>query len=337
MTSFFDFARDVVYAPGMTCVYDQLLDGVFAHRWKGYPFRKQVFGSKLYDAPAAVMENIFRGETERTATLYAEPERFLRENGGAVKYDVLAIESRWLGCGDYFFDQMDWNDLRVRLEPYRERRLVFLDCQYPHYGYLQNIRLLRTLSSEELQYQRRWQTARQCLLEIFARFAQFRYISVDSLAAYQGYQTACMDQPDHYTPAFRETFKSLLVAHSEERQFNNTRGFVAVEDIVAERSSEIELVGKLRETFKRGETILKLRVRVKADDPLLCDTEMILAWVAQVDGAIAWRQNFTLDAVGCIRPILNVVDDNSNTIVLKSFDDMIKIATFGRYEFVLTR
>lgn len=337
MISFFDFDRDIVYAPGMTCVFDQLFDGIFTHRWKVYPFRKRELGFRLYDKPAVVIENLFRGESERSATLFAEPERFLQENGRAVVYDVLAVESRWLSYNEYFFEKMNWNDLRARLEPFRDRRLVFLDCQYPHYGYLQNIRLLRTLTHEELQHQSNWQTSRHRLLDIFTRFAQFRYISVDALAGYHGYRNACMDQPDHYTPDFREIFKSLLASHSDEQQFSNIRGFVAVEDAVTDRESEIELIEGMRETFKAGEVIMKLNIRVKSDDPLMCDTEMIATWVAQVDGHIAWRQNFTLDTVGIIRPILNASDINNNKIVLKSFDDMIKIATFGRYEFILAQ
>jgi hypothetical protein len=64
---------------------------------------------------------------------------------------------------------------------------------------------------------------------------------------------------------------------------------------------------------------------------------MIATWVALVDGTIAWRQNFTLDAARVIRPIMNAVDDNNNEIVLKSFDDLVKISTFGRYEFLVNR
>lgn len=334
MSSFFDFDQDVIYSPGMTCVYDQLFDGVFT-RWKAYPFRQRELGFRLYDEPAVVIENLFRGETEQSAMLFAEPERFLRENGEAVEYDVLVVESRWLSYGSFFFEQLNWDDLHTRLKPYHDQRLVFLDCHYPHYGYLQNIHLLRKLTREELHYHYSWQTARHRLLEIFTHFSQFRYISLDALTAYQGYRTACMDQPDHYTPSFRETFKSLLVSHSDERQLSNIRAFVAVEDTLRDRESEIELIEGMHGTFKAGEVILKLRIRIKANDPLLCDTEILARWISQVDGVITWRQNFTVDAVGIIHPILSASDENNNKNLLKSFDDLVKISTFGRYEFTV--
>jgi hypothetical protein len=337
MNSLFHFENDVVYAPGMTCVYDQLFDGLFHQRWKAYPFRKQELGFELYADPVTVIENLFCGETKMSAQLFAEPERFLAENGAVIEYDVLAIESRWLSYREHLFDDLDWGDLASRLVQFHDRRVVFVDCHYPHFGYLQNIQLVRSLTQEELRHQRDWQTARQQFLEILARSHRFRYISVDALAAYDGYRTACMDQPDHYTPPFRETFKSLLTVDSEEKHFSNTRGFVTVEEAVAGHESEIELINGLGESFHDGDVILKLRIRVKSEDPLCCDNEMIATWIARTSGKIEWRRNFAVNSSRMIHPVLNLVDGTNNGIVLKSFDDLVKIATFGRYEFVLTR
>jgi hypothetical protein len=179
--------------------------------------------------------------------------------------------------------------------------------------------------------------SRRHLLEIFTDFNYFRYISVDALAAYQGYQTACMDQPDHYQLSFRETFKNLLESYSEDRHYSNVLGFVSVENMVTDRESEIELIEGMRETFKAEEVILKLRIRVKANDPILCDTEIRAIWISQVEGTIAWRQNFRVNKDSIIHHILNASDQNNNKTLLKSFDDLIKISTFNRYEFTVLR
>lgn len=338
MSNFFDFDHDIVYAPGATCVYNQLFHGAFRHPWKAYQFLKLERGFRLYDEPATVIGNLFRGETERSASLFAEPDRFLTENAdGPVTYDLLAVESRWLTYGAHLFDRLDWADLAARLRPFHDRRLVFIDCDYPHYGYLQNIRLVRQISADELEDQRRWQDARHRLLEVFSAFRQFRYLAVEAVVAYHGYRDACMDQPDHYTPAFRDRFRQQLLSHSEDRQLTNTLAFVAVEDAVTGRETEIELIAGMAPTFRSGDTVLKLRVRIKPEDPLQCDTEMIATWTARTDGVLAWRQNFTVDAERMVRPIDDGINDNNPRIVLKSFDDLIKISTLGQYEFVLTR
>jgi hypothetical protein len=337
MSSFFDFQNNIVYAPGMTCVYNQLFDGVFTNPWKAYIFKPLELGFQLYDKPAIVIENLFKGETECSATLFAEPERFLEENGKKVEYDILVIESRWLFYKNFFFEQLDWNELRDRLILYFDRPLVFLDCYYPHYGYLQNIHLIRQLSEDELNEHYSWQTARHNLLKLFRQFNYFRYISVDALAAYHGYQNACADQPEHYTTNFRESFKNLLVSYSEEQHLHNVIEFRFLENLVAEQDSEIKLLQGMNDSFKAEEIILKLRVQVTPNDPLLCETEMIAIWISEVDGEIHWRQNFTIDRQGFIHPKLNASDETNNKIILKSFDDLVKISTFGRYKFILNR
>jgi hypothetical protein len=337
MTSFFNFNQDIVYAPGMTCVYDQLFDGIFSNRWKAYPFRQPELGFKLYDAPAIVIENLFDGEVQKTSTLFANPSQFLEENLRKVDFDVLAIESRWLFYESFLFKNIDWNDLQQRLRKYHDVRIIFIDCYYPHYGYLQNINLLRRISREELNYHFSWQTSRHKLLEILICFEQFRYVSVDMMTAYEGYRFACMDQPDHYTANFRETFKRQLLSHSDERVFSNIGAFNTVQGILSVDQSEIELIEGMNNTFQEGDTILKLRVKVKLDDPLMCDTEMILIWISLVDGVINWRKNYTLNPKGKITPIINDSDENNNKILIKSFDDLIKISTFGLYKFSLIR
>lgn len=334
MNSFFNFDTDVVYAPGISCVYNQLFDGVFATPWKAYPFRQSNLNFNLYDKSEVVIENFFKGETTLTSTLYTNSQQFLRENGKLVEYDILAIESRWLSHGN-LFEGLDWKNLAVRLEPFSNKRLIFLDCQYPHYGYLQNINLLRELSAEELQRQHISQMIRHRFLKILTKFTHFRYVSIDALAAYHGYQNSCMDQPDHYTPEFRDEFKNLFKTHSDEKIMNNVRSFVFIEETVSRQESEIEFIEGLHHSFKSGEIILKLKVRFKSKDPLLCDKEILLIWQSLVDGNISYRQNFTLDKVGIIRPIINSSDENNNKIVLKSFDDSVKISTFGRYKFTV--
>lgn len=338
MSSFFDFQNNIVYAPGSTCVYNQLFKGVFAKSWKAYNFKSLEMGFKLYDKPELVIENLFKGETERTATLFAESERFLTENKTKVEYDILLVESRWLYYRNYFFEDLDWEELYNKLTPFfKKTHLVFLDCYYPHYGYLQNIHLIRQLSEEELDKHYSWQTARHYLLKMFRQFNNFRYISVDALAAYYGYKNACADQPDHYTNNFRESFKNLLVSYSEEQHLHNILEFVFLENSVTNKKSEIHLLQAMKRSFKAGDIILKLCIKVIPDDPLLCETEMIAIWISETDGEIDWLQNFKVDNQGFIHPIVNDTDDNNNKILLKSFNDFVKISTFGRYKFTLNR
>lgn len=338
MSEFFRFAEDVVYAPGMTCVYQQLFEGLFARPWKAYPFRKPELGFRVYSDPATVIGNLFQGEVEQSAGLFAEPERFRLENAGEeVRYDVLAIESRWLAYRETLFEGLDWDELAGRLERFHDRRIVFVDCRYPHYGYLQNIQVMRALSGQAVREQHAWQTARYRLLELLTRFPRFRYLAVDALSAYHGYRGACMDQPDHYTAGFRDEFRALLAGYSEDRQLANVRAFVAVEDAVTDRESEIELLEGMLESFGPGDIILKLLIRVAAEDPLCCPIEMLATWVAGVSGQITYRKNFTIGPDRIIRPVVSEIDGTTNKIVLKSLDDLVKIATLGRYKLTLSR
>lgn len=118
---------------------------------------------------------------------------------------------------------------------------------------------------------------------------------------------------------------------------SNVRAFISVEEAVNGRESEIRLIEGMQTSFKAGEIVLKLRIRIKADDPLLCDSEMIVSWKSLVDGTIVWRQNYVVLESGLIQPVINASDVNNSKTVLKSFNDLVKIATFGRYEITLIR
>jgi hypothetical protein len=169
MSSFLDFTSDQIYAPGMSCVGPQLFHNVFTHPWKCYAFKNPRFGFCLYDQAAVVIQNFLRGETELSATMFAEPERFRTENGDAVLYDVLVIDSIWVNeFGDLLFKEINWADLRSRLEPLRDRRVAFLDTTYPHFGALGDAQLINRINRWELKRHRTIQERRHRLLDILA-------------------------------------------------------------------------------------------------------------------------------------------------------------------------
>lgn len=272
----------------MTCVYEQLLEGVFDAEWYVHRFKDPL---EVYDAPEIVLSDLVAGEVNRTAGLFVNGDDLIRRHGARVDYDVLAVESRWLLLQNQLFDNVDWQRFAALVAPFRDRTVFFVDVAYPHFGSLFDMSCIRACDAAEVEKWGSRMESKRKLLSVFSTFKKLVYADATAIAAFTGYREAYVDQTDHFAVPFREFFKALLAnVRSVDNIETNARISKRLLERLEGKSFEIDFIEGLKPSVRTGETILSVRIIIESPDPLLCPTELLVTWISEAEVALDWSK-----------------------------------------------
>lgn len=324
-----------VFAPGMTCVYDQLFRPVTRPRWMAHRFRKDWEAAKapvaMAEDPVELLTHLISGNLQASCQLFQDPQAVLRELGPALDYDILAVESRWLMYEHSLLSFTDWARLERGLRPVMDREVYYIDVDYAHPGSLFSLNLVKRCTEADIERIRRHQELKLNLLRFLSKFRHFTYIDVSAVAGYVGYRQACVDQIDHYSDDFRKLVADRFAADPTGSAFtDNSRTLDRLQRRMAGQSSSILFVRGLDPQTGPGGILLELQLVIQAPDPLLCPTEWRLAWRTRVPVAMDWSRFTVTDGE------LNLREPIDKDWLIEYIHSYVNIATMGAFALEIT-
>jgi len=283
-----------VYAPGMTCIYDQFFSNVSIKPWCVCPFKKDFDGTpnKLdisMDNHTDLLINILNGNIFDSIHVFENSEKLIQTTGSVIQFDTLVIESRWLLYHNSLLANIDWEALETGLFNLIDKKIYFIDVGYPHAGSLFDISLVKPYSRTDVAQQKQRNELKTKLLTVLSKYNNLIYVDITAIAGYFGYKNACIDQIDHYSSAFREHISKVFSHDTVGMTFDSNRQILTnLMNRLLNKSVDIEFVCGMTSLTTPGEQLLKLRVVIQPEDPLMCPSELYVSWISLIEINMEW-------------------------------------------------